>query len=253
MCRITADVAFGGLVWCSWLQLAGMVAGYNSAAPAGQELTHTDFLFMNSQVRRFMLLLRGAIRWGSHTPPHAPLLTRLVWSMSRRAILATFNKPCCLTACETTRLTCRLLMYVPHTGCCRSKGAARVRGYHTVDRSMVQVVQHELAHTHCSVLLKWTGNMEDLYAGHTMWWSYYAMLRVYKTYHMGDFTVMFSSYPGLLSSTDDIYQVGCTRHGYQLHSKGLLVWWCRALGRHQLVSSSSRPPTTCTTRRCTTW
>ena len=125
VCRITADVAFGGLVWCSWLQLAGMVAGYNSAAPAGQELTHTDFLFMNSQVRRFMLLLRGAIRWGSHTPPHAPLLTRLVWSMSRRAILATFNKPCCLTACETTRLTCRLLMYAPRMGCCGSKGGTR--------------------------------------------------------------------------------------------------------------------------------
>lgn len=69
VCRITADVAFGGLVWCSWLQLAGMVAGYNSAAPAGQELTHTDFLFMNSQVRRRMLRLRGASRWGRHTSP----------------------------------------------------------------------------------------------------------------------------------------------------------------------------------------
>lgn len=27
------------------------------------------------------------------------------------------------------------------------------------------------------------------------------MLRVFKTYHTGAFTVMFSSYPGLLSST----------------------------------------------------
>jgi len=66
---------------------------------------------------------------------------------------------------------------------------------------------------HCSALIKMTDDMNDIYVGHSSWFVYSAMLRIYKTYkfHLSPDagiyanTTSFSSYPGTLSSLDDFY------------------------------------------------
>jgi len=67
--------------------------------------------------------------------------------------------------------------------------------------------------THCSSFIKVTPDMGELYAGHTTWGSYFAMVRVFKSYTFSfrskttATSTMFSSYPACLSSIDDFYQL----------------------------------------------
>lgn len=37
--------------------------------------------------------------------------------------------------------------------------------------------------SHCSALIKVTGNLDEIYAGHTSWFVYAAMLRIAKDYN----------------------------------------------------------------------
>lgn len=68
--------------------------------------------------------------------------------------------------------------------------------------------------THCSGLIKVTGNLSEIFMGHSSWFTYSSMLRVYKHYQFdlslstanGRFS-SFSSYPGVLSSIDDFYMM----------------------------------------------
>jgi len=66
--------------------------------------------------------------------------------------------------------------------------------------------------SHCSVLVVLTSNYSDLFFGHDTWSSYGFMNRIYKMYYfdLNDPSVVgkgvsFSSYPGVLVSTDDYY------------------------------------------------
>jgi hypothetical protein len=66
--------------------------------------------------------------------------------------------------------------------------------------------------THCSALIKVTGDLSDIFAGHTAWFSYESMLRIAKSYTLPlsnpstqSKSVIFSSYPGFLVSLDDFY------------------------------------------------
>jgi len=75
---------------------------------------------------------------------------------------------------------------------------------------------------HCSALVRVTSDNEDLLVGHTTWDDYSKMTRVYKQYdfHLdtGIMTsssskfsnniVAMSSYPGVVTSTDDFYMLG---------------------------------------------
>ena len=68
---------------------------------------------------------------------------------------------------------------------------------------------------HCSALIRLTDDMTDIYVGHSSWFVYSAMLRIYKTYNFNlrnksnrAPTMSFSSYPGMLSSLDDMYMMG---------------------------------------------
>lgn len=68
--------------------------------------------------------------------------------------------------------------------------------------------------SHCSGLIKVTGNFSELFAGHSSWFSYSSMLRIFKHYdfqvnnqHTATRRHSFSSYPGLLSSLDDFYMM----------------------------------------------
>jgi hypothetical protein len=59
---------------------------------------------------------------------------------------------------------------------------------------------------HCTALFKVADDFSELYFGHSSWFHYSNMLRIYKHYDL-DFSgaVSFSSYPGMLSSLDDFY------------------------------------------------
>ncbi len=68
---------------------------------------------------------------------------------------------------------------------------------------------------HCSALIKLTPGYEDLLYGHSTWFTYKSLLRVFKHYtlHLADnavasHSVSFSSYPGYLVSVDDYYALG---------------------------------------------
>jgi hypothetical protein len=72
--------------------------------------------------------------------------------------------------------------------------------------------QDWVRNTHCSALIKITGDLSDLFAGHTSWFWYSSMLRIAKTYVLAlnnpmtaAKAVTFSSYPGFLESLDDFY------------------------------------------------
>uniref|UniRef100_U3FA79 Phospholipase B-like n=1 Tax=Micrurus fulvius TaxID=8637 RepID=U3FA79_MICFL len=68
---------------------------------------------------------------------------------------------------------------------------------------------------HCSALIKVLPGYENIYFGHSSWFTYAATLRIYKHW---DFRIIdpqtktgrasFSSYPGLLVSLDDFYILG---------------------------------------------
>jgi len=75
-----------------------------------------------------------------------------------------------------------------------------------------EVVKHWIKHTHCSVIIKVTPDLSDLYSSHTTWSSYTFMLRHFKSYNLKfnsnavkSQKVVFSSYPGYVGSVDDWY------------------------------------------------
>jgi len=75
--------------------------------------------------------------------------------------------------------------------------------------------QRMVKHGHCSALVRVADGQSDLYIGHTTWDDYARMTRIYKYYNFpleGSETmarkISFSSYPGLISSTDDFYIMG---------------------------------------------
>ena len=66
--------------------------------------------------------------------------------------------------------------------------------------------------SHCSVLVKLTGDLKEIYASHSTWTSYATMNRIFKHYNLrlnSPFVaarkVSMSSYPGFLESLDDFY------------------------------------------------
>ncbi len=80
--------------------------------------------------------------------------------------------------------------------------------------SYKDLVLHMNTNGHCSALLKVTPGLEEIYVGHTSWFVYSAMLRIYKTYEFSLANPMnrakkvtFSSYPAMLSSLDDMYML----------------------------------------------
>jgi len=65
--------------------------------------------------------------------------------------------------------------------------------------------------SHCSVIVKVTPLLDDIFFAHSTWSAYYTMNRIYKQYifdlelKTASVQMSFSSYPGSLSSIDDFY------------------------------------------------
>jgi hypothetical protein len=83
--------------------------------------------------------------------------------------------------------------------------------------SMTERIRATLKREHCSAFVALAAYNEDLYVGHNMWWSFFALMPVLKTYTwealgppshaVARRRVQMSSFPGALSSIDDIYSM----------------------------------------------
>lgn len=111
--------------------------------------------------------------------------------------------------------------------------------------SLDKVREELVKRGHCSALVKISDDLSEVYAGHSSWFIYSSMLRIYKHYSfplsnpgMAAVDVSFSSYPGTLSSLDDFYLMSSglamlqTTNGVvttslydQIKPQALLAWY----------------------------
>eukprot|EP00928_Gymnodinium_smaydae_P010140 TRINITY_DN13808_c0_g1_i1.p1 TRINITY_DN13808_c0_g1~~TRINITY_DN13808_c0_g1_i1.p1 ORF type:complete len:636 (-),score=108.19 TRINITY_DN13808_c0_g1_i1:401-2215(-) len=123
---------------------------------------------------------------------------------------------------------------------------------HRVDFEMMApaaLALYTRQHSHCSSVIKLLPDGSELFAGHNTWFEYYHLLRVFKRYEFGSKTpIAMSSYPGMLSSSDDFYQVGhlvvmeTTLPNYnndlfRFVKPESLLFWIRAMAANQLATS----------------
>ena len=111
-------------------------------------------------------------------------------------------------------------------------------------------------HTHCSAMVKTANDFSDIWFGHNTWTTYGAMIRTFKEYKLvtnskkeKSKVVVFSSYPGSLSSVDDFYYTDShlvvmeTTNSnlndtlYDLLSPETLFTWVRVILANRLASS----------------
>ena len=112
-------------------------------------------------------------------------------------------------------------------------------------------------HTHCSALVKVANDLSDIWMGHNTWTSYGIMIRTFKEYRFvsnkqreKSKVVVFSSYPGSLSSVDDFYYLDSklvvmeTTNSnfndilYDLLKPETLLTWVRVMLANRLASSA---------------
>ena len=111
-------------------------------------------------------------------------------------------------------------------------------------------------HTHCSSLVKVANDLSDIWFGHNTWTSYGIMIRTFKEYKFvsnkhseKSKVVVFSSYPGSLSSVDDFYYTDTnlvvmeTTNSnlndslYDLLDPNTLLCWVRVIVANRLATS----------------
>eukprot|EP00944_MAST-04C_sp_MAST-4C-sp1_P010669 g10669.t1 len=112
-------------------------------------------------------------------------------------------------------------------------------------------------HSRCSALIKVLPDFSDVYVGHTTWADYSELLRIWKTYNfqLKDPAVLakkisFSSYAGMISSTDDWYitdtglliletttNVEDENALSQINPKGSVVSWIRTMVANRLANN----------------
>ena len=85
---------------------------------------------------------------------------------------------------------------------------------HFPSMSAEEIVEFTRKSDHCSVLVKLTGDLQEIFASHSTWTSYATMNRIFKHYSFGLTSpfvaarkVSMSSYPGFLESLDDFYMM----------------------------------------------
>jgi len=84
--------------------------------------------------------------------------------------------------------------------------------FHKMDYKKLQMYMN--TNGHCSALIRVLPGLEEIFVGHTSWFTYSSMLRIYKSYEFhlqnkasATTKQMFSSYPGMQSSLDDMYMM----------------------------------------------
>mmetsp|Transcript_82953 Transcript_82953/g.231402 ORF Transcript_82953/g.231402 Transcript_82953/m.231402 type:complete len:612 (+) Transcript_82953:147-1982(+) len=103
--------------------------------------------------------------------------------------------------------------------------------------------------SHCSSIVKLAPDGIELFIGHNSWMGFHMLLRVFKRYEFGGLRpVAMPSFPGVLSSTDDFYQVGdlvvtettlvnFNNDLYAAVTPETLPFWIRAMVANQLATN----------------
>eukprot|EP01121_Diplochlamys_sp_Union-15-3_P017329 TRINITY_DN607_c0_g1_i1.p1 TRINITY_DN607_c0_g1~~TRINITY_DN607_c0_g1_i1.p1 ORF type:complete len:533 (-),score=75.69 TRINITY_DN607_c0_g1_i1:57-1655(-) len=80
------------------------------------------------------------------------------------------------------------------------------------DMTPQEFISTWIQNSRCSALIKLTADFTELYTGHTTWSGFEFMLRIFKSYNFAlqstssvSKKIVFSAYPGTLSSIDDFY------------------------------------------------
>jgi hypothetical protein len=83
---------------------------------------------------------------------------------------------------------------------------------HYADMTPSDLAEYFAERGHCSALIVLTGDLSEMFSGHTSWFRYSFMLRIMKWYDLplsdsstSASIISFSSYPGSLMSGDDFY------------------------------------------------
>ena len=122
--------------------------------------------------------------------------------------------------------------------------------------TLEEIRTYTALHTHCSALVKVTNDLSDIWIGHNTWATYGSMIRTFKEYRFvsnkqneKSKVVVFSSYPGSLSSIDDFYYLDSklvvmeTTNSnfndslYDLLKPESLLTWVRVMIANRLASS----------------
>ena len=122
--------------------------------------------------------------------------------------------------------------------------------------TLEEIRTYTALHTHCSALVKVTNDLSDIWIGHNTWTTYGSMIRTFKEYRFvsnkqneKSKVVVFSSYPGSLSSIDDFYYLDSklvvmeTTNSnfndslYDLLKPESLLTWVRVMIANRLASS----------------
>ena len=119
-----------------------------------------------------------------------------------------------------------------------------------------EIIEFTSLHTHCSAMVKVANDFSDIWFGHNTWTAYGLMIRTFKEYKFvtnshkeKSKVVVFSSYPGCLSSVDDFYYTDSnlvvmeTTNSnlndslYDLLSPETLFTWVRVILANRLATS----------------
>lgn len=76
--------------------------------------------------------------------------------------------------------------------------------------SAIQLLEIASRYSRCSAFVRFDADRGDVYAAHATWEEYSMMNRIAKHVHFRDTKLSFTSYPGMLGSTDDFF---VTNHG----------------------------------------
>eukprot|EP01132_Coremiostelium_polycephalum_P004173 gene4173-5223_t len=82
--------------------------------------------------------------------------------------------------------------------------------------SKKNIEEYLMRSQHCSAIVKLADDLSELFAGHNTWSEYSTMIRIFKSYYFSynsqlsgtlARSISFSSYPGVIISIDDFYQM----------------------------------------------
>ncbi|KYQ90898.1 phospholipase B-like protein [Tieghemostelium lacteum] len=110
---------------------------------------------------------------------------------------------------------------------------------------------------HCTSMVKLTDDLSEIYAAHTTFDDYYMSIRIFKSYNFefsqesGVVTksILFSSYPGVVVSIDDFYQMDTglvvlettnslvTNDLYHLINPQSVLYWLRIMNANRMSTS----------------
>jgi hypothetical protein len=214
-------------------QMEGMLAGYMSVAPKDESLDIMDLMRLNMDGDRFDLsdaLNRGFALPDDLDSDSSEKLTELNAKVSnKRSGASLMAQAKALKLDSEIKNFMKLREEEEHLQYSKlvsgkerqhrlrdktlmpSDIDSKYEAHHRQVMDMEEKLWHEIALSgRCTAIVRLTEDNKDLLVAHTSWEGYEEMLRIYKKYDIALLNnkadkLSFSSYPGMLSSTDDWY------------------------------------------------